>query len=48
MSAGATKHETNAGGAGPATAAGPLDAIVELSHRFGADPEFTRAGGGNP
>jgi rhamnose utilization protein RhaD (predicted bifunctional aldolase and dehydrogenase)/NAD(P)-dependent dehydrogenase (short-subunit alcohol dehydrogenase family) len=24
-----------------------LDAIVELSRRFGADPEFSRAGGGN-
>ena len=57
MSAGATKHEPNPGGAGSttpaaatpanATPANALDAIVELSHRFGAAPDFTRAGGGN-
>jgi rhamnose utilization protein RhaD (predicted bifunctional aldolase and dehydrogenase)/NAD(P)-dependent dehydrogenase (short-subunit alcohol dehydrogenase family) len=47
VSPGATKHETNGGAAGATNAAGPLDAIVELSHRFGTDPEFTRAGGGN-
>ena len=35
-----------AGSAAPAPA-GLLEEVVELSRRFGADPEFSRAGGGN-